>query len=83
VVTADRDVDEVRNQLKAWCTRRLNELEKARCNVGRDYGSVSSPTRREGDSRIREKWWAERGSGRYIGDEDSLEAAILYVMEGQ
>jgi REP element-mobilizing transposase RayT len=31
----------------------------------------------------REKWWAERGSTRYVNDEDSLEAAVLYVTEGQ
>jgi hypothetical protein len=35
------------------------------------------------DNAPREKWWAERGSKRYINDEDSLEAAILYVREGQ
>ena len=69
VVTADRSAKEVRNQFKAWCTRKLKELQNARGHAG--------------DSRIRDKWWAERGSGRYIGDEDSLEAVILYVMEGQ
>jgi hypothetical protein len=26
VVTADRSPEEVMNQLKAWCSRRLNEL---------------------------------------------------------
>jgi hypothetical protein len=33
--------------------------------------------------KIRENWWAERGSQRYINDEDSLEAAIIYVRDGQ
>lgn len=28
VVTADRDPDTVREQLKAWCTRKLNELNR-------------------------------------------------------
>jgi hypothetical protein len=32
---------------------------------------------------IRENWWAERGSQRYINDEDSLAAAIRYVRDGQ
>ena len=31
----------------------------------------------------RENWWAERGSIRHLYDETSLEAAILYVTEGQ
>jgi hypothetical protein len=42
--------------------------------------------RRQGNddpSPIRQNWWAERGSRRYINDEESLEAAILYVRDGQ
>jgi REP element-mobilizing transposase RayT len=35
----------------------------------------------QGDSRV--KWWTERGSQRWLNDEDSLEAAILYVREYQ
>lgn len=31
----------------------------------------------------RENWWAERGSIRYLNSDDDLEAAILYVREGQ
>jgi REP element-mobilizing transposase RayT len=31
----------------------------------------------------RENWWAERGSIRYLYDERSLEAAIVYVTDGQ
>ena len=31
----------------------------------------------------RENWWAERGSIRYINDDDSLEATIVYTLEGQ
>jgi len=31
----------------------------------------------------RTNWWAERGSQRYVNDEDSLEMAILYVRDGQ
>ena len=31
----------------------------------------------------RENWWAERGSIRWLWDEDDLAAAIQYVTEGQ
>ena len=66
VVGADRCPDEVRKQSKAWCTRRLKELQRKRsCGT------------------VRENWWAQRGSRRYINDEESLEAAILYVRDGQ
>jgi REP element-mobilizing transposase RayT len=34
-------------------------------------------------SQERESWWAERGSIRYLNNEDSLQAAILYVRDGQ
>ena len=37
----------------------------------------------EGEARIRENWWAERGSQRFIYDSESLEDAILYVRDGQ
>lgn len=79
VLTASQSPEVVRNQLKAWCTRRLKELEIAR--------RLETPTRSvsEGTNApsIRENWWAERGSQRYINDEDSLEAAIRYVLDGQ
>jgi len=69
VVSADRHPDEVRKQFKAWCTRRLKELHRKR-----SCGIVDV---------VRENWWAERGSRRYINDEESLEAAVLYVRDGQ
>jgi REP element-mobilizing transposase RayT len=31
----------------------------------------------------RENWWAERGSIRYLNSDNDLEAAILYVRDGQ
>jgi REP element-mobilizing transposase RayT len=31
----------------------------------------------------RKKWWAERGSIRYLNSDDDLQAAILYVRDGQ
>jgi hypothetical protein len=71
VVGADRHPDVVREQFKAWCTRKLKDLSRQRC--------VS-----EGEAaRIRHKWWAERGSKRYINDEEGLASAIQYVLDGQ
>jgi REP element-mobilizing transposase RayT len=57
----------IRGQLKAWCTRKLKSLELA-----------EKPA-----DLVRENWWAERGSQRHIYDEKSLEAAIVYVRDGQ
>ncbi|MGP0065272.1 MAG: hypothetical protein ACLQGP_16930 [Isosphaeraceae bacterium] len=75
VVAANRDPDEIREQFKAWCTRRLKSLERER----RGPTSVN-PARNES---IRENWWTERGSGVYINDEEGLEAVIHYVCEAQ
>ena len=38
---------------------------------------------KEGFDANRKNWWAERGSIRYANDEESLEAAIIYVKDGQ
>jgi hypothetical protein len=32
---------------------------------------------------VRSRWWAERGSSRYLNDAASFEAAILYVRNAQ
>lgn len=71
VVAANRHPDEVREQFKAWTVRKLKQLERER--------ATPSPSR----VRIRDNWWVERGSKRYINDEESLEAAILYVRDAQ
>ena len=77
--------DVVREQFKAWCTRRLKEREHT--NPTRKRGPDTNPTRKRGPDKrgipVRKQWWAERGSKRYINDENSLEAAILYVRDGQ
>ena len=65
VVTADLDPKKVRDQLKAWCTRRLKEHGRQRADS------------------VRQKWWTAGGSQRFIGDQESLEAVIRYVLEGQ
>jgi REP element-mobilizing transposase RayT len=96
VVSANQAPKIVRNQLKAWCTRRLKELElkrrlpehapRSRFGLVSDAPSPTrsvseEPTREQGS--IRENWWAERGSQRFINDSQSLEAAILYVRDCQ
>ena len=93
VVTADLHPKKVISQFKAWCTRRLKELEAKRLstNPKRQRGSTGSsatnPNRQRGKPgeppAIRENWWVERGSGRYLNDQASLYAAILYVRDGQ
>ena len=69
VVTANsHDGEEVRDQFKSWCKRKLKDADKSR---GID------------DTRLREKWWTGNGSVRYLFDEESLEAAIRYTLEAQ
>lgn len=38
---------------------------------------------KENSSLNRDQWWAERGSIRFLYNDESLEAANYYVMEGQ
>jgi len=75
VVSANRDPKEVRERFKAWCTRRLKAREQE-SQRGR-----SAPA--EIGEASRENWWAERGSGLYINDEEGLEAVIHYVRDAQ
>jgi REP element-mobilizing transposase RayT len=60
----------IRNDLKAWATRCLKQHAHSLANASGYYTE-------------RANWWAERGSIRFLYDESSLEAAILYVTEGQ
>jgi hypothetical protein len=68
VVTADRDPETVRDQFKAWGTRRLKELQA---------------TREGPKARLRTHWWTEKGSERYLNHEDDLQQAIIYVRDFQ
>jgi REP element-mobilizing transposase RayT len=68
VVSANQHPKRVRSQIKAWCTQRLKALEKQR------YPGLLD---------IRENWWAERGSQRWIFNDVGLEGATLYVRDGQ
>jgi REP element-mobilizing transposase RayT len=69
VVTApQREPEVVRDQFKAWCTRHLKGLERSR---------------RPANGAMRQNWWTQRGSQRWLNDEKSLEEAIRYVVEEQ
>ena len=70
VVTADRAPDEVMNQLKAWCSRRLS-----------DAAGLGGAQRSKNAGR--KKWFTEHGSTKWINDEAYLENAIRYVRDGQ
>jgi REP element-mobilizing transposase RayT len=72
VVTAGVQPSEVRRQLKAWTARKLKQIR-----------SESDTTSPELPTAVRDQWWTERGSKRYLNDEASLEAAILYVRDAQ
>ena len=66
---------EIREQFKAWCTRRLKTLQQERLRPLSAHDASAAA--------IRENWWAERGSALYINDEEGLEAVIHYVREAQ
>jgi len=69
VVTAPgRAPEDVMDQFKAWCTRRLKDRERSR-------GVAAAAVRRN--------WWTQRGSQRWLNKNDDLHAAIAYVLEGQ
>ncbi len=69
VVTADRDPDEVRDQFKAWCSRKLSDAA----------GLTEAVAKKAG----RRHWFTEGGDKERIEDEEYLENAIRYVLEGQ
>lgn len=58
----------IRDQLKAWCTRRLNEHQLRTCAA---------------TSAQRTKWWADRGSIRWIWTDLSLATVVAYAGEQQ
>jgi REP element-mobilizing transposase RayT len=69
VVTAPgRNPDDVMDQIKAWCTRRLKELERRRQPAG---------------EKIRQNWWTQRGSKLWLNTTASLEEKTHYVLEEQ
>ncbi len=75
VAATVHDPNTMREQFKAWCTRRLKELLVARRRQITLQDTSSDV--------VRENWWAERGSGLYVNDEDGLQAVIDYVQLAQ
>jgi REP element-mobilizing transposase RayT len=69
VVSADRDPVTVRDQFKAWCSRRLSDQAGLTKTVARKAG--------------RRHWFSEGGNYELIENEEYLANAIHYVMEGQ
>jgi REP element-mobilizing transposase RayT len=69
VVTADRDAEEIRNQFKAWCSRKLSDQANLTKAVAKKAG--------------RRHWFTEGGDNEAIQDEQHLENVIRYVMECQ
>jgi REP element-mobilizing transposase RayT len=69
VVTADRNPDEVMNQFKAWCSRKLSDAA----------GLVGTLAKKAG----RRHWFTECGDKQWIDTEEHLAHAITYVLERQ
>jgi REP element-mobilizing transposase RayT len=67
------------NHVHVVVTADANDPEKIRIDL---KAWATRALKNKFDS-TRENWWAERGSIRYINREDDLEAAILYVRDGQ
>lgn len=67
VVSADRDPDDVRDQFKAWCSRKLSD---SACLVG-------AVAKKAG----RRRWFTEGGDKELIDSEEYLANAIRYVLE--
>lgn len=89
----------VENQIREPCQRRGGQLHAANCRSNHVHAVVSAgetpPKKRRIDlkayatrclksfDRVRENWWAERGSIRWIYNDDEWEAAVTYVVDGQ
>jgi hypothetical protein len=69
VVSAEREPEEVMNQFKAWCSRRLSDHAGLTQKVALKAG--------------RRRWWTEHGSTKWINSEEYLKEAIEYVLERQ
>jgi REP element-mobilizing transposase RayT len=71
VISAREHPDRVRSQLKTWSARKLKELTRV------------VVAQSEYTCDIRTKWWADRGSKKYLNDDDQLERAVAYVQVAQ
>lgn len=69
VVTADCSWEVVRDQIKAWCLRRLS-----------DAAGLTEPVAKKAGRR---HWFTEGGDAEYIDSQEYLVNAIFYVNEKQ
>jgi REP element-mobilizing transposase RayT len=69
VVMGDRDPEEVRDQLKGWCARKLSD----------DAGLTKAVAKKAG----RRHWFTEGGDSQETESEEHLQNAIIYVLEKQ
>jgi len=69
VVTADREPDVVRDQFKAWCSRKLSDAAGLKTAVAK--------------KAARRHWFTEGGDCEFIRDDEYLANAIRYVLDGQ
>jgi REP element-mobilizing transposase RayT len=69
VVSAQREPEEVMNQLKAWCSQKLSDAAGLTSKVALKAG--------------RRRWFTEGGDKDEIYDEEHLQNAVRYVLEGQ
>ena len=69
VVTGNRGADEMMNELKAWCSRKLSD------HAGLTKAVAGKAGRRH--------WFTEHGSTKPIFDDAYLQNAIQYVLEAQ
>ena len=68
VTATSHNGEQVRDQLKSWSTRKLKEHQRSLDGAA---------------AKLREHWWTRKGSVRYLFDDESLEAAIIYTVEAQ
>jgi REP element-mobilizing transposase RayT len=93
VVTAPNyDGEQVRDQFKSWCKRKLKEdqrsklpegLRHAATNATSKRSDASPPVSRSNGAKFREHWWTRKGSVRHLFDDDSLDAAVIYTLDAQ
>jgi REP element-mobilizing transposase RayT len=65
VVTADRDPEIVRDQFKAWCSRKLSDAARLIETIAKGAG--------------RRRWFTEGGDAEAIDTEEYLRNAVEYV----
>ena|SRR5438128_106300 len=83
VVTADRDPDEVRDQFKAWCSRRLSDAALSTQGLSTQGLSTQRKQVPVAKKAGRRRWFTEGGDKEIINSEEYLANSIKYVLEGQ